>query len=455
MLDTQPSGLTAVTCDCCGTMLPNLDTGWGPAQFTTPAAARPAAAAAGWAITTTDLCPACITGGGAEHLIVTMLGGTPIDDEPPPAPAAPEPAPVAPPVEAAVPAPDAPVMLPEEPGLPATTVIDGFTRRRTRWLSNFYEGHPFRWDGTVTTPDGTPAQFTDPGFYPTAEHAYQAAKHPDPNIRARIVALPTPHDAKIAGATPGIRDGWDDWASRAAMVSILHAKFTDPVLRRHLADTGDALLIETNDWCDQRWGQCSCLRKRHATICGSNWLGLALMQVRADLRGDPNDRWVRASFTGHRHLSAADGWLVDELARVATKLATRHDTQVAITGLAVGGDQLWPDAARAAGMALWGYSPGAWQPDRWTPDATAQRTDLIGRLARFMELPGDYHVSRLHERNRFMVRDSDVLVAALDLEAEPGGTLACYRAAVAAGCPIIRIDPRTRTTVFVAGRPRP
>src|SRR5690348_9381030 len=52
-----------------------------------------------------------------------------------------------------------------------------------RFLSNFW-----------------PAEVAYEGItYPTAEHAYQAAKTMDVNERKRIAALPTPAEAKAAG----------------------------------------------------------------------------------------------------------------------------------------------------------------------------------------------------------------------------------------------------------------
>src|SRR5690348_15374614 len=62
-----------------------------------------------------------------------------------------------------------------------------------RFLSNF-------WPATVEF-QGSP--------YPTAEHAYQAAKSLDLNERTRIAALPTPADAKREGRKLKLRSDWE------------------------------------------------------------------------------------------------------------------------------------------------------------------------------------------------------------------------------------------------------
>ena len=133
------------------------------------------------------------------------------------------------------------------------------------FLSNFYK-RLFVWNGV---------------HWPTAEHAYQAAKTRDHDQRAAIAAAPGPGEAKKLGRRATIRPSWDV-IKRAAMQSILIAKFAEPSLARRLAATGDARLVEGNWWNDTYWGVC---RGR-----GHNHLGKILMLVRANLDEiDPTD----------------------------------------------------------------------------------------------------------------------------------------------------------------------
>ena len=55
-------------------------------------------------------------------------------------------------------------------------------------------------------------------------------------------------------------------------------------LRNQLFATGDAELIEGNDWHDNYWGNCEC--PRCVSIEGQNHLGKILMRVRNNLRAE-------------------------------------------------------------------------------------------------------------------------------------------------------------------------
>jgi ribA/ribD-fused uncharacterized protein len=129
-----------------------------------------------------------------------------------------------------------------------------------RFLSNFY-----------------PATVVFEGLtYPDVEHAYQSAKTLDISERRIIAALPTPAEAKHAGEALKYRDDWLQ-IKYQVMLTCVRDKFTrHPDLRAKLLATGDAYLEEGNTWHDQIWG----VYDGH----GTNWLGIILMQVRAELR---------------------------------------------------------------------------------------------------------------------------------------------------------------------------
>lgn len=112
-------------------------------------------------------------------------------------------------------------------------------------------------------------------MYPSSENAFQAAK--SMNIGARkVFALEqvTPSMSKHLGRSIILRPNWDT-AKLAIMADILAAKFSNPILRKLLIDTGDAELIEGNTWNDTFWGVCNGK--------GSNFLGRALMDLRKKL----------------------------------------------------------------------------------------------------------------------------------------------------------------------------
>jgi len=128
------------------------------------------------------------------------------------------------------------------------------------FLSNFY-AVPVKYKGIV---------------FPTAEHAYQAAKAKGNDyLREQIAACETPGKAKRAGRDVPLPANWEK-IKVPIMLEILRVKFQYQGLAVLLIETGDARLVEGNDWGDTFWG----VYKKH----GSNWLGRLLMQVRDELR---------------------------------------------------------------------------------------------------------------------------------------------------------------------------
>jgi ribA/ribD-fused uncharacterized protein len=119
--------------------------------------------------------------------------------------------------------------------------------------------------------------------YPSAEHAYQAAKTLDAGARLAIAGLASPGQAKRAGQQLELRPGWEQ-ARKRIMLGVVVIKFTqNPHLGCQLAETGDALLEEGNRWHDNYWGACGC--PRHMGL-GLNYLGRILMMVRDIVRED-------------------------------------------------------------------------------------------------------------------------------------------------------------------------
>ena len=133
-----------------------------------------------------------------------------------------------------------------------------------RWLSNFWEV-PVVYEGVN---------------WPTAEHAYQAAKFEDHIIRNKILDNPNPRSAKKYGKSQGMRTDWDNIKLRI-MHDIVAAKFNQHhMLAEQLLATGNKQLIEGNWWGDKFWGVCKGE--------GENHLGKILMQVREALKNGRN-----------------------------------------------------------------------------------------------------------------------------------------------------------------------
>lgn len=144
-------------------------------------------------------------------------------------------------------------------------------RGKYDFLSNFYPS-PVEFEGVD---------------YPTVEHAYQAAKTPDPDHRQRIRAAKTPKSAKSMGGRIKHPAGWRGY-NLQLMQDLILQKFTRyDDLRQRLLATGDAELIEGNTWDDRFFGMVR--DKETGEWVGENHLGQMLMRVRDQLRQQATD----------------------------------------------------------------------------------------------------------------------------------------------------------------------
>lgn len=118
----------------------------------------------------------------------------------------------------------------------------------------------------------------DGEWYPTVEHAYQAAKTLDRRERGIVQAAETPGRAKRLGRTLTIRSDWEE-VKLDVMWGLLGQKFAPgtPFADVLKATAPVAELVEWNTWGDRFWG-----RDTH-TQEGENHLGRMLMQIRAAL----------------------------------------------------------------------------------------------------------------------------------------------------------------------------
>lgn len=116
--------------------------------------------------------------------------------------------------------------------------------------------------------------------YPTAEHAFQAAKTTDLGARGLIRCAATPKLAKSMGRGVKLRPDWES-VKLDIMYQILESKFTHPALSSVLLASRDTTLVEGNTNHDNFWGDCRC--PKHIGTPGENHLGRLLMLVRDTL----------------------------------------------------------------------------------------------------------------------------------------------------------------------------
>lgn len=137
--------------------------------------------------------------------------------------------------------------------------------------------------------------------YPTAEHAYQAAKARKKEVREWILSAPSP--ALVAMAAHGLYT-WDiveDWSKIKVdrMRDVLRAKFSQHSdLKEILLQTGNARLVEagrTNNAVNRYWGE--------VNGKGLNMLGMLLMEIRAELRKTSGKRSATVRKTSSRNIA--------------------------------------------------------------------------------------------------------------------------------------------------------
>ena len=138
-------------------------------------------------------------------------------------------------------------------------------RGEYRWLSNF-------WPCTIRMSGED---------YPSAEHAFQAAKTLSPEMRKAIRTCVTPGQAKRMGRNVTLRDDWQS-IKLDVMFAINEYKYSHyPQLMDKLLATGDEQLIEGNTWGDRYWG---CTSDGNGGWVGENNLGIILMAIRQKIR---------------------------------------------------------------------------------------------------------------------------------------------------------------------------
>ena len=139
-----------------------------------------------------------------------------------------------------------------------------------RALSNFV-------GGPLTLEHPHSRQLVD---YRTVEHYFQACKARTSEDHDHIRRAPTPKEAKRRGRAVAITPNWEQ-VKEEVLLTALRAKFALPEFRELLLATGSRPIGEDSPH-DYEWG----VRDRRGGYGGSNRLGKALEQVRAEIRAD-------------------------------------------------------------------------------------------------------------------------------------------------------------------------
>lgn len=139
-------------------------------------------------------------------------------------------------------------------------MISGF-QNTYRFLSNFY-----------------PVKIEYKGIvYDNAESAYQAQKCKHTKDKQKFIGI-TGAKAKMLGKQIEIINGWDSVKHQIMFEIVLQKFLQNHGIAERLMKTGNEMLIETNYWHDNFWGNCECENCRE--LRGDNNLGFILMHVR-------------------------------------------------------------------------------------------------------------------------------------------------------------------------------
>jgi len=150
--------------------------------------------------------------------------------------------------------------------------------------------------------------------------------------------------------------------------------------------------------------------------------------------------------TGHRSFSPDDAvWLNRELHKTVRRLKEFHGLEEIITGMALGADTMWAQAAIAYETPFAAYIPFEVQASKW-PAANQQLwRELRDQASREVVVGPHFSVGFLHARNDAMIRDSDLCVAALRASETKGGTFSAVQKVRKLKKPLLIVDPETRT----------
>jgi uncharacterized phage-like protein YoqJ len=157
---------------------------------------------------------------------------------------------------------------------------------------------------------------------------------------------------------------------------------------------------------------------------------------------------VIIAVTGHRPHKLGEEWdmkgpVSGAVRAELRRLLERRRPERAISGMALGVDMIFAQEVLALGIPLTAAIPFEGQEARWSPGQQIVYRKLLEHpLVEQVVCAagGPEHANhKYHNRNRWLVDHSDVLVAVWDGSA--GGTRHCYLYAREIGRPIVRVRP--------------
>lgn len=134
------------------------------------------------------------------------------------------------------------------------------------------------------------------------------------------------------------------------------------------------------------------------------------------------------SATGHRpdKLGGYAPWVDEKLRRLARVIIETCEPVEVISGMALGWDMAWAEAAIELGVPMCAALPFDSQTSRWPESSQRRHAEILSRASRVITvcLPG-YSPLKMQIRNEWMVNNSDMIVALWN--GTTGGTYNCVK----------------------------
>lgn len=144
--------------------------------------------------------------------------------------------------------------------------------------------------------------------------------------------------------------------------------------------------------------------------------------------------------TGHRpdKLGGYGPRIDDRLRNLAYSFFVAAKPDEAVSGMALGWDMAFAEAALTLGIPLTAAIPFAGQESKWPTASQERYRNILARAARSVIVcDGGYSSAKMQTRNEWMVDKCDRLVALWD--GSPGGTGNCIKYARQVGRDVINL----------------
>lgn len=117
------------------------------------------------------------------------------------------------------------------------------------------------------------------------------------------------------------------------------------------------------------------------------------------------------------------------------------DDIIGISGMAIGGDQIFCKVCLELNIPYIAYLPFAGQELKWSTAAQKQYKELISKAKQVIIVsPGNYSPRKMQLRNEAMAKDCDISIGVWDGKTY-GGTYNCIKYLKSIGKKIIHINP--------------